>query len=109
MNRLSASLRRSTFALIFVAGCATTAPSARSAATATSTAPAPAAAAPPSPAIADASASALVDASAPTPIDSEVAQGHALFERICAPCHEGRWRVPTGGTLSRTNRTEAAI
>lgn len=45
----------------------------------------------------------------PTPLDREVALGTAVFFRACGGCHLGMWRVPSGGFLSRTNWTEAAV
>ncbi len=36
-------------------------------------------------------------------------QGIAVFFRVCGPCHMALWRVPAGGTLSATDRTEAAV
>lgn len=36
-------------------------------------------------------------------------QGSTVFFRVCGPCHMALWRVPSGGTLSATERTEAAV
>jgi len=43
------------------------------------------------------------------PQDPLATQGSAVFFRVCGPCHQGMWRVPSGGTLSATERTEAAV
>ncbi len=29
--------------------------------------------------------------------------------RVCGPCHLGMWQVPSGGSLSAANRSEAAV
>jgi mono/diheme cytochrome c family protein len=36
-------------------------------------------------------------------------QGSTVFFRVCGPCHMALWRVPSGGTLSASERTEAAV
>lgn len=57
----------------------------------------------------DASAPAVVDASAPSPPTPQESEGAAVFMRVCGPCHAAMWRVPPGGTLSATGRSEAAV
>ncbi len=29
--------------------------------------------------------------------------------RVCGPCHLAMWQVPSGGSLSAANRSEAAV
>lgn len=54
--------------------------------------------------------SALVRAARePTALDREVTAGLGVFLRVCGPCHEAMWRVPTGGHLPRNRWTEAAM
>ena len=61
------------------------------------------------PAVVDASAPAVADASAPSPPTPQESEGAAVFFRVCGPCHMAMWRVPPGGTLSATGRSEAAV
>lgn len=43
------------------------------------------------------------------PIDLLTLQGSTVFFRVCGPCHAALWRVPSGGTLSATERPVAAV
>jgi len=95
-------------ALWLVAGCAT----ARSAPPASVPVEAPVEA------TTDAGTPVAVDVPAPPPapvaavrpaMDPLANQGSTVFFRVCGPCHMAMWRVPSGGTLSAAERSEAAV
>lgn len=105
-------------AIVFVvaSGCATTAAPAPS----TAPASAPVATPPVEPATPDAGVRDATDvppppdataptARAPTPQERQAAEGSAVFFRVCGPCHAAMWSVPTGGTLTPSNQSEASV
>jgi|JI10StandDraft_1071094.scaffolds.fasta_scaffold500116_2 mono/diheme cytochrome c family protein len=93
-------------ALVFVAGCATSRRAPRAPAPVEATIDAGA------PVVTDVHAPALARvpvASPAPPRDPQADVGSAVFMSVCGPCHLGMWRVPSGGSLSATERPEAAV